>query len=50
VAVLGEDGYDSASLIGAAEQASFAAAASGIGVVRAMQSPAPGDDGPRLVS
>jgi GGDEF domain-containing protein len=49
VAVLGEDGYDSASLIGAAEEASFAAAASGIGVVRAVPSPAPGDDGPRLV-
>jgi GGDEF domain-containing protein len=49
VAVLGEDGYDSASLIGAAEEASFAAAASGIGVVRAVPSPAPGDDGPQLV-
>jgi GGDEF domain-containing protein len=49
VAVLGEDGYDSVSLIGAAEEASFAAAASGIGVVRAVPSPAPGDDGPQLV-
>ncbi len=40
VAVLGEDGHEAASLIDAAEQARFAAAASGLAVVPRDDSPA----------
>lgn len=50
LAVFREDGEDSATLVEAAEEASFAAAASGIGIVRSGPSPEPSDDGPRLVS
>ena len=49
VAILGEDGQDSASLVAAAEEAMFAAAASGIGIIRATPASEPGDGAPRLV-
>jgi GGDEF domain-containing protein len=44
VAILGEDGQDRESLMGAAEQARFAAAASGTPVLGGMV-PGGGDDG-----
>ena len=44
VAVLGEDGPDSESLIEVAEEAALAAAAGGIGIIRAV--PAPRDHDP----
>ncbi len=51
VAVLGEDGNDSATLVEAAEEAAYAASASGIGIVRAVPSPPHReDDGPSLAS
>jgi len=50
VAVLGEDGHDSATLVEAAEEAVYAASASGIGIVRAVPSPLSDDDGPSLAS
>jgi GGDEF domain-containing protein len=48
VAVLGEDGNDAASLVGAAEEAAYAASSSGIGIVRAVPPPLHDDDGPSL--
>jgi GGDEF domain-containing protein len=52
LAVLGEDGPDAGGLIGAAEEAMFAAAASGSGVAEGSPSRDPGEGptGPRLVS
>ncbi|MGZ4174545.1 MAG: diguanylate cyclase domain-containing protein [Solirubrobacteraceae bacterium] len=51
VAVLGEDGNASATLVEAAEEAAYAASASGIGIVRAVPSPPrQEDDGPSLAS
>ncbi len=49
LAVLGEDGRTSASLIEAAEEARFAAAASGIDVAREPRSDPPRTAGPELV-
>ena len=43
VAVLGEDGRSPDELIDAAEEARFAAAASGVGVIRAVPDEAPDD-------
>jgi GGDEF domain-containing protein len=48
VAVLGEDGNDSATLVEAAEEAVYAASSSGIGIVRAVPSPLHDDEGPSL--
>jgi GGDEF domain-containing protein len=53
LAVLGEDGYNAASLIDAAEQMRFAAEASGIGIVAEADDDAgrePPEAGPSLVS
>jgi GGDEF domain-containing protein len=44
VAVLGEDGRTSTELMDAAEEARFAAAAAGIGVIRAIPDDAPAND------
>jgi GGDEF domain-containing protein len=49
VAVFGEDGHDVSSLIDAAEESRFAAAASGVAVVRAVE-PAEGQPDPGLRS
>jgi GGDEF domain-containing protein len=49
LAVLGEDGTDSANLIEVAEETAFAASASGIAIVRAVAPDPPEDSGPRLV-
>ncbi len=50
VAVLGEDGHDASALIGAAEEAKFAAAASGIGIIGPDAGAAePPSSGPKLV-
>jgi GGDEF domain-containing protein len=46
VAVLGEDGQDAESLIEAAEEAKFAASASGIAIIRAVPSEGRGDPQP----
>ena len=55
IAVLGEDGQDSASLIAVAEEAKFAAAAAGVPVIHELPSEDDGESGsggagPRLVS
>lgn len=50
VAVLGEDGRSPGELIEAAEEARFAATASGVGIVAEGSSEPPSEPGPRLVS
>ena len=53
IAVLGEDGRDSASLIAVAEEAMFAAAAAGVPLIHELPSEGDGEAGgagPRLVS
>jgi GGDEF domain-containing protein len=50
IAVYREDGHDAATLIDAAEQAKFAAAAAGLSVIRDLPPDGNGGEGPRLVS
>jgi GGDEF domain-containing protein len=50
IAVYREDGHDAATLIDAAEQAKFAAAAAGLSVIRELPPDGNGGEGPRLVS